>query len=216
MVVFDFKCAFFGYTNTTQIERHENVETEFNPEFITRMLPRLEWPTIIQGATAVSRSRHIPFDWAVFGGNRWWTSYYNNNNKFNFARSLPTADRPGQYAPGWTDRQPQIRRRRAIPKESAPRADGSGRDWGRAGVPGNGPPVPNHERHPEHAAERGWSLKLPFTHRIVYNIRNDNWFVYFRTTEYMTVLSGVLAADFYLHREHSLFDFSVVQSGVFI
>lgn len=30
------------------------METEFNPEFITRMLPRLEWPTIIQGATAVS------------------------------------------------------------------------------------------------------------------------------------------------------------------
>lgn len=32
----------------------QDVETDFNAEFLTRMIPRLEWPTVLEGAKAVS------------------------------------------------------------------------------------------------------------------------------------------------------------------
>lgn len=38
----------------TQVESKQDVETDFNPEFLARMIPRLEWPTVLEGAKAVS------------------------------------------------------------------------------------------------------------------------------------------------------------------
>lgn len=43
--------------------------------------------------------------------------------------------------------------------EAAPHPDGGGRGRGYARVSGNGPGVPHPGRHPEHAAERGRSLR---------------------------------------------------------
>lgn len=37
-----------------QVISQQEVETEFNAEFLTRMIPRLEWPTVLEGAKAVS------------------------------------------------------------------------------------------------------------------------------------------------------------------
>lgn len=39
---------------TLQVLSQQEVPSEFNAEFLTRMIPRLEWPTILEGAKAVS------------------------------------------------------------------------------------------------------------------------------------------------------------------
>lgn len=36
-----------------QVVSKNEVETDFNAEFLTRMLPRLEWPAVLEGAKAV-------------------------------------------------------------------------------------------------------------------------------------------------------------------
>lgn len=36
-----------------QVVTKQEVETDFNGEFLARMIPRLEWPAVLEGAKAV-------------------------------------------------------------------------------------------------------------------------------------------------------------------
>ena len=39
-----------GYPLKIEAEKVENVEAEFNPDFVTRMLPKLEWSALVKAA----------------------------------------------------------------------------------------------------------------------------------------------------------------------
>lgn len=63
----------------------QEVETDFNAEFLARMLPRLEWPAVLEGAKAVRSTNYslqhirIAFDFTIlssFCNNLDWMCRY--------------------------------------------------------------------------------------------------------------------------------------------
>ncbi|KAJ6632824.1 ADP-ribose glycohydrolase OARD1 [Pseudolycoriella hygida] len=49
-----------GYPLKLNIVHKETVTAEFNPDFITRIIPRLDWPTVCAGAEKVGCTADIP------------------------------------------------------------------------------------------------------------------------------------------------------------
>ncbi|KAG4077524.1 hypothetical protein HA402_002951 [Bradysia odoriphaga] len=49
-----------GYPLKLNITHKETVTADFNPDFITRMIPRLDWPTVCAGAEQVGCTGDLP------------------------------------------------------------------------------------------------------------------------------------------------------------
>ena len=54
------------YTFLLQIAKKDVVETEFNPTFIERLLPKLDWPTVHLAAQMVSSLKVFRFNMPYF------------------------------------------------------------------------------------------------------------------------------------------------------